>query len=85
MLAHFGFLVRTDADIASWHGATDQDEACCLVLGKVGIRMVVCDSAFEQQPGTGQAAALMTDRRQGESAFSRGIPDTFLSGAVERA
>ena len=47
--------------------------------------MVVFDSAFEQLPGTGQAAALMTDRGQGDAVFSSGTPDTLLFGAFKRA
>jgi hypothetical protein len=45
--------------------------------------MIVFNCSLEQPSGAGQAAALMTDRRQSNPVGGGHIPDAFVFSAIE--
>ena len=85
MLPHLPLLVRSDTQIGARYGAAQQDVAGEFVFVKVCIGVIVLDDAIEQTSGTGEAAALVTDRGQKDSAGGCGIPEMLILRAGEGA
>lgn len=54
------------------------------ILGEIRFRLALIDLAFHQFRGAGEAASLVTDRRQNDPVSSGGIPDKFLFSAIDR-
>lgn len=73
------------AHIAVWHGAAQQHVSFRFVLGKIQIRMVVFDRAFQQSRGARQASALATHRGKVDAVCRGGIQNMFPPAAIERA
>ena len=85
MGSHLPLLMSQDAEIAAGSGATEENEACGLVLEKIRVGMVVRDCAFNQTSGACEAAALATDDGKIDSLCSGGIEDIFAGAAIDGA
>lgn len=82
-LPHLPLLMCTDQHLASRHGTAEQNIPVCLIFGKVGVRVVVFDRAFEQPSRAGQAAPLMADRRQDDPIHRNCVPDVLILATIE--
>lgn len=83
MGSHLPFLMRTDADLASRHGAAKQNIVFCPVFCEVCVRMVVFDCPFEESSCTCETPPLMTDCRQDNSIDGGRVPDVLILTAVK--
>src|SRR5260370_760294 len=83
MVPHLPLLMCSDANLASGHCAAKQNKAFCLVLCEICVRMVVFDYSLQQPSGARQAAALLTDCRQGDFVGGSHIPDVFVFSAIK--
>jgi hypothetical protein len=85
VLAHPHLLVRAHPDITARLGGTEEDESRLLVFRKIGTGTFLIDRPAEEPAGTGQTAALMTNRREHDPVPGRRIPEEVVPVAAKGA
>ena len=79
MCAHFILHVSPNREIRTRPRGTQQNKTGFAILGEISDRVVRIECAGANQfTGTGEAAALMADRRECDSRALRAIPDVLL-------
>jgi len=84
MLAHRELLVCLDFQIGTRTGCAQENESGCPIFGEIGYCIAGVEVAgLEQASGAGQAASLMTDRRQFNSRVVGCVPDVLIFTDLE--